>query len=113
MIDTYQFGQVVVDGTRYDADVIVFPGHVQANWWRREGHRLDVEDLESVLQFGPDVLVVGTGSFGAMDVPASTLDALRSRGIGVVWLPTAEACNRFNALLAEGRRAVAALHLTC
>lgn len=113
MIDSYAFGHVVVEGTSYEADVIVFPDRTRANWWRRKGHRLAVEDLESVLEFEPEVLVVGTGAYGGMEVPRSTSAALGARGIDLEVAKTAEACNRFNALLKEGKRAVAALHLTC
>lgn len=113
MIDSYTFGRVVVDGTVYDADVIVFPNHVQADWWRSEGHRLQMEDLGTVLEYGPDLLVVGSGCYGAMDVPSATLKGLESGEIRLEVLHTAEACTRFNTLLRERRRVVAALHLTC
>ena len=113
MIDSYAFGRVVVDGVSYEADVIVFPDHVESDWWRKEGHRLGEEDLGTVLGYGPDVLVVGSGSSGMMDVPSSTIEMLESRGTSVIVLRTSEACTRFNTLVAEGKRAVAALHLTC
>jgi hypothetical protein len=113
VVDSYSFGQVVVDGTPYDRDLILFPDRVQADWWRREGHRLLVEDLGSVLEYAPEVLVVGTGSSGVMEVPAPTAASVRSRGIVLEVERTAEACRRFNELLGEGKRVVAALHLTC
>ncbi len=113
MVESYAFGRLVVDGTVHEADVIIFPERVEGGWWRKEGHRLQVEDLGTVLEYGPDVLVVGTGSSGMMVVPSSTIETLQSRGIPVVVLRTVEACERFNAFLAEGKRAVAALHLTC
>ncbi len=113
MIDAYASGRVVVDGASYEADVIVFPDRVESNWWRKEGHRLQMEDLGTVVGYGPDVLVVGSGSLGMMDVPPSTIEGLETRGISVIVLRTSEACTRFNALLAERKRVVAALHLTC
>jgi hypothetical protein len=113
MIDSYEFGRLVVDGVVHEADVIIFPERVEGGWWRKEGHRLRVEDLGTVLEYAPDVLVVGTGSSGMMVVPSSTIEVLESRGIPVVVLRTADACERFNIFLAEGKRAVAALHLTC
>ena len=113
MIDAYAFGRVVVNGASYEADVIVFPDRVESNWWRKEGHRLQMEDLGTVVGYGPDVLVVGSGSFGMMDVPLSTIEGLESRGTSVIVLRTSEACTRFNTLLAERKRVAAALHLTC
>jgi hypothetical protein len=113
VIDSYEFGTVVVDGARYEADVIIFPDRVESNWWRKEGHKLQIEDLGTVLEYGPDVLLVGTGAHGVMEVPQSVIETCQSRGIQVSVFRTAEAVERFNAYLAEGKKAVAALHLTC
>lgn len=60
-IDRYRFGHINIAGHSYDADVIIFPDHVQKNWWRREGHRLATDDIETVLAQKPKLLVVGTG----------------------------------------------------
>jgi hypothetical protein len=113
VIDSYEFGHVVVDGARYEADVIIFPDRVESNWWRREGHKLLMEDLGTVLEYGPEVLVVGTGAHGGMEVPQSVIETCQSRGVQVAVFRTAEAVTRFNAYVAEGKNAVAALHLTC
>jgi hypothetical protein len=112
-IDRYRFGHIDIEGHGYDADVIIFPERVQDRWWRREGHRLAREDLESVLAEKPDVLVVGTGYYGRMQVPAETLDVLRGAGIDVRVEMTGSAIEEFNRLQQECARIVAALHLTC
>jgi len=112
-IDQYRFGHIAIEGHSYDADVIIFPGHVQDHWWRKEGHRLAREDLETVLTEKPEVLVVGTGYYGRMQVPAETIDSLRSAGIDVRVETTNEAVAEFNRLQRECARIVAALHLTC
>ena len=68
-IQDYQFGRMVVDGEPHTRDLVLLPDRVVANWWRKEGHRLDVEDLREVLDAVPKVLVVGTGAYGRMKVP--------------------------------------------
>lgn len=113
MIGSYRFGRVVVDGAEYTGDLIVFPDRVESGWWRVEGHRLRVEDLKDVLVFEPEVLVVGTGAFGLMKVTDEVEKALAERGIQLVARKTADACNVYNELVREGKRVVAALHLTC
>jgi hypothetical protein len=112
-IDHYSFGHIDVEGHSYDADVIIFPDHVQERWWRREGHRLLREDLETVLAEKPEVLVVGTGYYGRMQVPEETLDSLQSAGVEVRVSNTSDAVEEFNRLQREYARIVAALHLTC
>ena len=112
-IDNYSFGHIGIEGHSYDADVIIFPDHVQERWWRQEGHRLAREDLETVLTEKPDVLIVGTGYYGRMEVSEETLDALRAAGVDVRVEKTGEAVAEFNQLQRECARIVAALHLTC
>lgn len=113
MINSYDFGRIVVDGQRYNSDVIVFADRVKDSWWRREGHRLHVEDIERVVQREkPDVLVVGTGYSGLMRVLPETEKYLKSNGIELIAQSTREACETFNRLV-KSMRVMAALHLTC
>jgi len=81
MIDSYEFGRIVINGKRYDSDLIVFFDKVRSGWWRKEGHRLHVEDLKDVLEVKPEVLVVGTGYSGLMAVPSETRKYVESEGI--------------------------------
>jgi len=113
MIESYDFGRIVVNGKRYMSDLIVFPSYVKDGWWRKEGHRLSVEDLKEVFEARPQVLVVGTGYSGLMRVPEEVKEHLAERGIELIVKPTREACEAFNDLLRSGKRVVAALHLTC
>ncbi len=112
MIDSYDFGRIVINGKRYNTDLIVFSHRVREGWWRKEGHRLHVEDLRDVLKDKPEVLVVGTGYSGLMRVPAETIGYVESEGIEFIAQKTAEACETFNRLV-KSRKVVAALHLTC
>ena len=115
MIESYKFGSIVIDGKTYRSDVIIFPDKVLDGWWRREGHRLFVEDLREVLgaEPKPEMIVVGTGNSGLMSISHEVEETLRSSGIELEAKPTEEACRAFNELLKSGRRVVAALHLTC
>jgi hypothetical protein len=110
-IEGYRFGRLVVDGEEETRDVIVLPDRVLTNWWRADGHRLVLADLEDVLEELPERLVVGTGAYGQMRPDGQTLDQLRQRGVEVEALPTAEAIRRYGEL--DPRRTAAALHLTC
>ena len=44
-IESYRFGQIVIDGESYSNDVIIFPDHVKQNWRRNSGHNLVTDDL--------------------------------------------------------------------
>jgi hypothetical protein len=60
----------------------------------------------------PEVLVVGTGCYGRMEVPPETAEFVQQQGVKLLAARTGEAVQQYNAL-APSKRAVAALHLTC
>jgi hypothetical protein len=111
-IESYRFGNLVVDGQSHQRDVIILPWQVLGGWWRTEGHALHPEDLEAVFEAAPDLLVVGQGANGLMQVTAETSLALEAAGIELVAQPTEEACQTYNRQC-ERRSVAAALHLTC
>jgi len=112
MIEEYRFGHIRIDGQSYTSDVIVYPDRVDASWWRKEGHRLSLEDMADALAAGPDVVVVGTGAHGVMRVGEDVQRRLSELGIELRAARTDEACRFFNELATE-KRTVALLHLTC
>jgi hypothetical protein len=61
-IEGYRFGHVVVDGEEQIRDVIVLPDRVVSGWWRADGHKLVLADLDDVIEELPERLVVGTGA---------------------------------------------------
>jgi hypothetical protein len=110
-IDHYSFGRLVVDGVEYNKDVIILPERVRAEWWRKDGHGLALEDFDDVIDELPAHLIVGTGAHGQMKPDPRTLSELETRGISVDALPTGDAVDRYGQL--DPRTTAAALHLTC
>ena len=115
LIDSYDFGVIVVKGKRYTSDVIVFPEKVIDNWWRKEGHRIYVEDLKEIFSHSPppEVLVIGTGYYGLVKAMPEVEKALETRGIELIIQPTREAYKTFNTFLKSDRLVAGAFHLTC
>jgi hypothetical protein len=111
-IDRYEFGSIQIDGQTFTTDLLIWPGRIKADWWRREGHLLQLDDVAEALAATPQVLVVGMGEPGRMQVEASLAAYLRDRGIDLQAHPTREACRVINDL-SPRRRVAAALHLTC
>jgi hypothetical protein len=112
-IDSYEFGRIIVDGETYTSDCLIFQNRVEPDWWRRKGHKLFTDDLEYVLSAEPEILVVGCGAYGIMQVSDEVRTLLEQKKIQMEALKTAEAMNRYNELSAAGRKVVAAMHLTC
>jgi hypothetical protein len=113
LITAYEFGRIAIADSSYTSDVIVAPEQVIDSWWRKEGHNLQIEDLDDILQAKPDLLIIGTGYYGRMQVPDETRQYLEKQGIKVLQAKTGEAVTEYNQLQKEYARIVAALHLTC
>lgn len=112
-ISEYEFGRIAIADKIYTSDVIVAPEQVIDSWWRKEGHNLHIEDLDDIVNANPDMLIIGTGYYGRMQVPDETKKYLEERGIKVLQAKTRDAVTEFNQLQKEYARIVAALHLTC
>jgi len=112
-IDSYQFGKIVIDGTAYNSDCLILGGSVKANWWRKQGHLLTPEDLETVIAVKPSILIVGCGAFGLMKVSEDIGQLFVEHGIELFKANTNKAVEKFNELAGQGEKIAAALHLTC
>lgn len=112
-ITEYTFGKIAINGKTYQTDVIITPQSVKDKWWRKEGHNLAIEDLEGIIDKNPQIIIIGTGYYGRLQVPEVTRSFLTDKGIHVEVVPTSDAVESFNQLQQECARIVAALHLTC
>jgi hypothetical protein len=110
-LESYSFGRLTVDGQEHARDLIVLPDRVVADWWRREGHSLAMEDLDGVLDELPARLVLGIGAHGRLRPEPGVIAELERRGVRVECLPTEAAVRRYGEL--DERGTAAALHLTC
>jgi hypothetical protein len=111
-IDHYEFGLIVIEGQTFTTDLLIWPGRIKGDWWRQEAHLLQLDDVAEALAANPQVLVVGRGEPGKMQVDPTLTAFLRAQGVELMAHPTREACRLINDLSGK-RRLAAALHLTC
>ncbi|MBW1718463.1 MAG: Mth938-like domain-containing protein [Deltaproteobacteria bacterium] len=114
-IESYRFGEIIIDGIRYTKDLKIIKGKTFDNWLRSKGHTLQLDDILDVVAAKPSTLIVGTGAYGRMVVKPGLSEKLESKGIRIEALPTESAIQRFSELASLlGHEDVAiALHLTC
>jgi len=114
-IESYRFGEIVIDGIRYTKDLKIIKGKIFGNWWRSQGHTLQLSDIMDVVAAKPGTLIVGTGAYGRMVLSPGLSEELESGGIRIEALSTEQAIKKFNELSSRnGHEAVAlAVHLTC
>lgn len=111
-IDDYRFGRITICGRVFEKDVIIMPDRVISPWQRRQGHVLTPEDMEPIMAASPDVILVGTGNSGLMQVPAETVRYCRDRGVEIFSYTTAAAAHLYNTT-PKCHKVIAAFHLTC
>lgn len=111
-IESYSFGKIIINDKTYTNDVIIFPDRVKSDWWRKKGHELNLEDIEDVLEYNPEVLIVGKGAYNRMTVASEVKKALNDENIRLIAESTEKAVEIYNKLN-KSKKVVAALHLTC
>ena len=110
------FGSIAVDGTRHQHDVIVEGGVVRPRdkgpsrpHRARFGHTPLSADED--IPWGPTRLVIGTGASGRLPVMDEVRAEARQRGVELVTVPTAAACDLLATV--EVGEVFAVLHVTC
>ena len=111
-IDSYKFGKIVIDGQSYSDDLKIFPEEVRSGWWRKSGHNLSRSDITDIIEYKPEVLIIGTGAYGRMTVSNSIKDYILNNGIKELHIEkSGRAAELYNQ--EENDSKVAAFHLTC
>lgn len=113
MITEFSFGRIVVDGKTYTNDIKIINGQVISEWWRKSGHRVEVEDMTDVFAARPAVVVIGKGSPGLLKSTASLRDYLAINQIELIEKKTSKAIEVFNGLIQQGRNVAAGFHISC
>jgi hypothetical protein len=114
MIQEYGFGKMVINGETYHEDLIITKDKILSNWWRKNGHHLELEDIKEVLEnHEPEILVVGKGQFGMLSISNEVSDYLHKNNISLQHKKTGKAVQIFNKLYHQGKNVMGAFHLTC
>jgi len=111
MIESYDFGRIIIKGKEYLHDLIIFPDRIQTRWWRDEGHFLTMKDMGEIFEANPKIIIIGTGFSGVMKIDPDVKEYCRKNDIKLIELVTAKAIFEYNKL--EGQGVVGAFHLTC
>jgi hypothetical protein len=113
MIESYSFGRMIIAGSIYTKDVIIFPdGSILSPWWRHQGHVLALNDLDALLATEPEIIICGTGAMGVLRPSAELQEYLAASSIEFVARRSSEAVATYNKMVNK-RRVGGCFHLTC
>ncbi len=119
MIEKFGFGRIKIGGVCYGHDVEVYSDGQVLEWVRKKGHVFLPEDMDRALDEKPEVVVLGTGVYGAARVPQKTREKIQDQGAKLVIDKTEEAVRSFNMVLKKDkeralkRKVIGLFHLTC
>jgi len=110
------FGEIELDGERYDHDVVIEAGEVRK---RKKGVSKRFRDeyghtplsAEEDIPWGGKRLIVGTGAYGKLPIMPEVEAEAKRRGIELVAVPTKQACQLLCSL--KCGESFAILHVTC
>ena len=110
-IDSTKFGEIVIDGKTYYSDVRV--------WWdgkvemRESSHTLEMNEFTALLRKKPEILVVGTGDPGTLKILPEVVQAAEDQKVEIFTETSSKATEMFNAFVADKKKVVAVIHVTC
>ena len=111
-IDQVRFGQITIEGTLFDRDVIILPDGKVAE---REtvdsaSHVISLDEARQVWRRGAGSLIIGTGRFDLVELSDDAASFLKRKKCGIELQPTRKAVRMWNK--AKGA-AVGLFHITC
>ena len=112
-IQSYQFGHIDIDGKAYRNDVKLIGNRVVSEWWRSQGHYVELKDVKDMMAADAEVCIFGTGAYGSMRISPAVEARFEDHGVQVITAKTSPACDLYNRLVKEGKKVIAGFHLTC
>lgn len=109
-IEEYEFGYIIIDGKKYQKDLIITPNGIIENWWRKEGHKVCWDDIKFLNFENIKYLIIGTGWAGVMKVSKDLEEKMQELNIKIIALDSKKAVKEYISLK-EG--SILAIHLTC
>jgi uncharacterized protein len=103
----YGPGYIEINRQRHHASLVLLPDQM-ADWGLAGFDALAEADFRRLLDFRPELLLLGTGARQRFPQPA-LLRPLIEAGIGYEVMDLPAACRTYNILMGEGRRVAAAL----
>jgi uncharacterized protein len=104
-------GQFLIGDQVWSDPIALTPGGVLQDWVAPSLADLSIESLSSLLELGPELLIVGTGS--QQILPSRDLMFGMARaGVGLELMDTPAAARTFNVLLGEDRSVAAVFYPT-
>lgn len=116
-ISDTEFGSITIGGVTYAHDILIRRSGEVCKRKKKlskavygSAHTLSLDEAEYVYEEGAEVLLIGSGQDGRIELSAEAKAFFKEKGCKVELLPTPEAIRRWNQL---GGKAIGLFHVTC
>lgn len=122
-IQQFEWGKYIINGEEHSKingrttgkgkDLFIVDGKVH-KWNEREGHKLTYEMVERVLKYNLDILIIGNGVNGRIEVSKKIIVKLKNNGISEIFVKkTPQALNFYNQFFHDNKKVALFVHGTC
>ncbi len=101
-IQEYKLGSFIIDGKQFIGSIKIMNSKVR--YWERETQVLDLKDLDELLKYQPEYIIVGTGAGGLLKVPDNIKQNISAKGISLVIGKTQDVIKKFNELFLQKKK---------
>lgn len=122
-IEDTSFGEIIVDGEKYDHDIVITPNQIERRkkWITKNkhgtSHKFTREEMEEYLENleveDIEIAVIGTGQYGKLGLLKETEELLEEKEIEAIERKTPEAIEFFNDNEKPRERKLGIFHVTC
>ncbi len=117
-IDSTEFGNVTIDGKKYNQVLIIGDMIMQRDYEKLKelfgtSHKIGDWELEELLKQNPEIIIIGTGQDGAMEIDRELIEDFKKKNIEVIAEITPKAIEIYNEKKKQGKRINALIHTTC
>lgn len=117
-IDKVEWGKMEIKGKKYGQVLIIGDQVFERDSEKLHQlfgttHQIGDWEVEELLREKPEVIVIGTGWEGILEVSEEIRAKSEELEIEIKTLRTLEAVEEFNRLVAEGKKVNALIHTTC
>ncbi len=117
-INSTKFGNVIIDDKIFHQVLIISDAVKERNTEKLEKlfgttHEIGDWEIEELLAGKPEIIIIGTGQSGAMQVSQEIKEKLESQGAEIILAITPEAIQIYNEKVQEGKKVNALIHTTC
>ncbi len=112
MISEHKFGSFIINDRSYLGDIKIINSKVRY-WNDREFHELNLKDIKELLEANPEIIIVGTGNSGLLEISNEARSSILSKRINLVVEKNTDAIKKYNKAISENKKVAAIFHATC